>query len=141
MRVGESRTTLSRVTCDEQCLALGAVWHFLDPRTHARFVPRRFKRKKLPYFSRITARFAVQLDNALFAVDVKVTELTGKPALSNIELLYQGALSPPPTLPSIGLPLPDWVARKEFWRRSGQRAVEFARMIVRRAGLALSWTV
>jgi hypothetical protein len=138
---GEHRADLSTAACDERCLALGAVWHFLDPRTHARFVPRRFKRKKLPYFFRITARFAVQLDNALFAVDVKVTELTGTPVLSNIELLYQGALRQPPMRSSVGLDLPDWVARKEFWRRVARRAAELGREVMRRTGLTLSWTV
>jgi hypothetical protein len=127
--------------CDERCLALGAVWHYLDPKTHGRFIARRFRRKKLPYFFRVTARLSVQLHNALFAVDVKVPELTGTPALSNIELLYQGALTPPHAIPATSLPQPDWIARKEFWRRMGRRAAEFSARLVRRAGLALSWTV
>ena len=140
-QIDKRRASQSTVLCDERCLAMGAVWHFLDPTTHAQFVPRRFKRRKLPYFFRITARLPVQLENALFAVDVKVTELSGTPTLSNIELLYQGALRPPLTSSSIGLALPDWIARKELWRRIAKFAGEFARMIVRRAGLTLSWSV
>jgi hypothetical protein len=127
-----------RFTCGTECLALGAVWHFLDERQHALFAPLRFKRKTIGYF-RVTARVVVQFENALFAVDVKVPEVSGAPVLSNPELLFQGGLKHRDGLPNVTIPMPNSIRIREtlrdLWKQIGDLAGRFMQV----AGLVVSW--
>ena len=101
-------------SCSEECLVQGAVWHFLDRRTHKIVVPFRYKKRRVSPF-KVSGRIPIQFRHAVFATDFKLAETSGVPVLSNIELLYQSdALKEPEVLPNDCLPIPKRVARREF---------------------------
>ena len=125
--------------CKEECLALGAVWHYLDPKDRRNFAVLRCKSRKLPV-ARISGRACVQLENAVFAADFRLPAATGVPVLSNPELLYESeAVEPPEELPGRLLPIPSYILRREKWLRLKNWINSKAANLVRHTGLVLSW--
>jgi hypothetical protein len=56
--------------CSAECLARGAVWHFLDEATHERVTPLRLRDKQ----SVVSGRLPIQFRDALFATDFRVAK-------------------------------------------------------------------
>ena len=127
--------------CSEDCLALGAIWHFLNSSPEKNFVVLRRKQRVRPY-GRISGRICVRLERGLFAADFKIPMASGVPTLSNPELLYEAAvLKRPEELPRHTLPLPSYILRKEWWLGIKSAVNERAADLVRHIRLGLSWTV
>jgi hypothetical protein len=125
--------------CSEDCLVKGAVWHFLDEATHDRVQPLRYRRRHLPQ-NTVSGRIPIQFRNAIFAVDFRVPEATGRPTLSNEELLYESdALEEPEIVGNACLTLPTRIARKERYLDVRR----WARQIAARLGqgaMRVAWT-
>jgi hypothetical protein len=103
---------IRRGSCSVECLARGAVWHFLDEPTHERVLPLRLRKKQ----SAISGRLPIQFRDALFATDFRVPRISGAPLLSNPELLFESdALVLPKPTPTVILPLPRKISWNEFW--------------------------
>ncbi|HJU31667.1 MAG TPA: hypothetical protein VJ740_09435 [Hyphomicrobiaceae bacterium] len=125
--------------CGERCLALGAVWHFLDEDEHRQFVIARLKHKHLPYV-RFTGRFVIQFRDAIFAADFVVPAKSGKPVLSNPELLFQSdALALPVENPKTSLRSASAV--REVWSAVKDEVRRNALIAGPRVILAISWAV
>lgn len=123
-------------SCSTECLARGAVWHFLDEPTHERVLPLRVKNRQ----SGISGRLPIQFRDALFATDFRVPKPLGKPVLSNPELLFASdALAPPMTQPMALLPLPRTVSLYEFWLDAKERVARIAATWGRHALRAFWW--
>ena len=126
--------------CSEDCLALGAIWHFLKPKEHTEFVAERCRQRRGPY-ARLSGRVCVQLDHALFAADFRISGTSGVPTPSNPEVLYENyALKRPVVLPQRTLPLPRYILRKEWWREIKRSINDRAAVLIQRLRLGLSWT-
>lgn len=108
--------------CSDQCLARGAIWHFLDEETHERVTPLKFKSRHVSPFS-VSGRLPIQFRHAMFATDFKVPQTTGVPTLSNPELLYQSeCLLEPEVLTGPALLVPRPIVRKELWQQIASQA-------------------
>lgn len=124
--------------CSEQCVVLGAIWRYLDASKQQQLIPLKFKRRGVGS-SRVSARVAIQYADALFAVDVTIPETSGIPILTNLELLYQGALVEPAGLSSRTLPMPDRISFEQIWLTLKNRTERVAAKIVRAIGRGISW--
>jgi hypothetical protein len=123
--------------CSHECLARGAVWHFLDEANHYSVMPLRLRDKQ----SQISGRLPIQFRDALFATDFKVPKASGVPFLSNPEPLFASSrLAPPNPLPTALLPLPRKVSLREFWITTKDRCKRIAATWVRHV-LRASWWV
>jgi hypothetical protein len=123
--------------CSAECLARGAVWHFLDEATHERVTPLRLRDKR----SVISGRLPVQFRDALFATDFRVPKGSGIPVLSNPEPLFSSSqLIPPSLLPNSLLPLPRKISLQEFWAATKSKAKKLAATWARHV-LRASWWV
>ena len=109
--------------CSIECLARGAIWHFLDEATHERVLPLRLRNKQ----TAVSGRLPIQFRDALFATDFRVPKPSGIPVLSNPELLYSSdAIVPPDPQPAAMLPLPRKISWYEFWVAARAKATKIA---------------
>lgn len=125
--------------CSDECLAFGAIWHFLDEEVHDRVVPFRFKRKNVAPFT-VSGRLPIQFRQALFATDFRVPQTTGVPVLSTPELLYQSdSLVPPEVIDGPSLALPRRLKAKEWWKLFAVQLTILGRKTGERTLQALWW--
>lgn len=125
-----------KLGCDQECIARGATWRYLDDDTHERFVPLRFKRGN----SRVAGRVVIQFEDGVFAVDVKVPA-SGVPTLSNPELLYQGGLVEPTVLSDRSLPTSDTLSLEQIWRHFKGWAGTSVGKLLRAVRRLISWMI
>lgn len=123
------KQTVRGSDCTESCLVHGAVWHFLDERTHEKVVPLRFRRAlaKQVRATSTAGRILVQFRQGVFAADFRIPQATGVPVLSREELLYESAAVREPTFPGEAcLSIPKRITRYELWERLKARAARIA---------------
>ncbi len=124
--------------CSDQCLARGAVWHFLDEARHEQVMPLRPRDKQ----SLVSGRLPIQFRDALFATDFKVPKTSGIPVLSNPEPLFSSSqLVPPSPQPTALLPLPRKISLHEFWDVAKNRSKKIAATWARHVLRALWWVL
>lgn len=139
LRFAATEEVDTEAACSDQCLAYGAVWHFLDEETHSRIVPHRFKSRHVSPFA-VSGRSPIQFRHALFATDFRVPQTTGIPVLSNPELLFQSdALVEPTILAGPTLRDPRSLVRKEWWHRIVAQMAVIGSKVGHRALQALWW--
>jgi hypothetical protein len=139
----------SQSKCSRECLVRGAVWRHLDEGDE-RFVPSKFKPAPIRPF-RASGRIVLHVQDALFAVEVKVPASSGKPLLTNPELLYQGGLAEPEILSVRTLHKDERISFRELWRlfkgwteRTAGRLLRVARRLITwmlTALLAYLWAI
>jgi hypothetical protein len=106
---GASSDGSTPTACSDQCLARGAVWHYLNKEVNDRFAAIRLRTRTVPYL-RLTGRIVIQFRRGLFAADFRLPLSTNTPALGNPELLYEStALRAPYVYPRPTIRLPGYL--------------------------------
>lgn len=134
-----NRGSTKNIECSRECIVRGAIWRYLDENDQ-RFIPLKFKPARVRPF-RASGRIVMQVQDALFAVDVKVPASSGVPLLTSPELLYQGGLVEPVVLSDRALPMSERINLEKIWRDFRKWAEKTAGSVLRGARRLVSWAV
>ena len=130
-----------QAACSNSCLALGAVWHYLNRQTNDRFATIRLKIRKMPY-PRVTGRIVIQFRRGLFAADFRLPSSTNIPTLGNPELLYEStALRAPAVYPRATLRLRGFLGLAEVGRTLKAAAIQMVSAIGTASIVGIAWIV
>jgi hypothetical protein len=138
---GASSGGSTPTACSDQCLARGAVWHYLNKEVNDRFAAIRLRTRTVPYL-RLTGRIVIQFRRGLFAADFRLPLSTNTPALGNPELLYESTtLRAPYVYPRPTIRLHGYLGLGDLWRALKATALQIVALIGAASIAAIAWTL